>query len=88
MVQGRTAEIHFPSQVVNAQRTVEVLVEPFNSLANPMGLAAGHGYFIQTITLRAAQQTVQNLAPNQRRQYRNVLGRIQQANQAQQGIEQ
>ena len=53
-----------------------------------MALAIGHGNFVQAIALWPTQQAVEDFAIDQRRQHRDIFGRIQQACQAQDGVEQ
>ncbi|MNI64485.1 hypothetical protein D3C73_1199320 [compost metagenome] len=52
-----------------------------------MALAVGDGDFVQAMALWAAQQAIKNLAADQRREHGDVLGCIQQAGQAQHGVE-
>ncbi|MNU10895.1 hypothetical protein D3C72_2583290 [compost metagenome] len=53
-MQGRGAEVDLARQVIDTQWPIKMLVEPFNGLAHAVGLAVGHGNFIQPVTLRAA----------------------------------
>ncbi|MNI88928.1 hypothetical protein D3C73_1462700 [compost metagenome] len=57
-------------------------------MAHPVRLAVGQGNFIQAVTVRAAQQAIEDFPPDQRRQHGNVPRGVQQANQAQQCVEQ
>ncbi len=82
MMQRRDAEVHFPGQLVDAQRLFEMTVEPFDRLADAMALAVGDGDFVQPVALGAAQQAVQNLPSHQGREHGDVLGVVQQAHQA------
>ncbi len=88
MVQGGNAEVDLAGQVLDAQWPLIVVVEPADGLAHAVGLAVGQGNFVQPVALRAAQQAVENLPAHQRCQHGDVAWRVEQAEQAQQGIEQ
>ncbi|MNH31317.1 hypothetical protein D3C79_916700 [compost metagenome] len=79
MVQGRSAEVDLPGQVLDAQGQLVVVVEPGNGLAHPVSLAVGQGNFIQPATLRPTQQAIENLAAEQWRKHGDVARGIQQA---------
>ena len=53
-----------------------------------VGLAVGDGDLVQALALAAAQQPVENLAEDQRRQHRDVARAVQQMDQAQHRIQQ
>ncbi|MCY1360432.1 hypothetical protein D9M69_470580 [compost metagenome] len=76
-MQRRHAQVHFLGQFINAQRLFEIAVEPFDRLADAMALTVGDGDFVQPMPLFAAQQAIEDLPANQRREHGDVFWRVQ-----------
>ncbi|MNG34215.1 hypothetical protein D3C84_1206500 [compost metagenome] len=76
-MQGRHAQVHFLRQIIDAQRLFEMAIEPFDRLADAMALTVGDGDFVEPMPLFAAQQSIEDLPANQRREHGNVFRRVQ-----------
>ncbi|MCY1431860.1 hypothetical protein D9M71_478370 [compost metagenome] len=85
-MQGRGTHVHLIGQTLDLQWLVEVLPQPAHRAADAVTLGAAAGDLAQLRALLTAQQAVEDLAAHQRRQGGNVLGGIEQAYQAQNGI--
>ncbi|MNG16359.1 hypothetical protein D3C84_1002680 [compost metagenome] len=77
MVEGRCAHLHPRRQLVDAQRSRVVDLEPVDGFRDAITLAIDSSDLPQPCPLICIEQPIVNFPQNQRRQHRDSLGFIE-----------
>jgi len=88
MVQRRHAHVRHAGQVLDAQRLAIIVLDPVDGLRHLVRLAAGQRHVAQARADGAIEQAVSELAADQWRQGGDFPRFVEQAHEAQHGVEQ